>query len=346
MSDQTALLVAVLLLIGNAFFVGAEFAVISARRTQVEPRAAEGSRAARLTLRAMEHVSLMLAAAQFGITMCSLGLGAIAEPAVAHLIEAPLASLGVPASMTHPIAFALALALVVYLHMVLGEMVPKNLAIARPEHTVLVLAPVLYVIARILSPVLRLMNGAGNLVLRMMRVEPQDEVTSAFTADEVAAFVEESRAEGLLDRDAHELLSGALDIGTRTVATVEVSRRELESLPLSATVSDAQAACVRTGFSRFPLMTDDGALVGYVHVKDLLDVDAATAGGPIPRAKVRRLARLTEDMPLDRAIAVMQRAHAHLALVAAPDGTVTGVAMLEDLIEEMIGEVADATRRR
>src|SRR5690606_22585664 len=124
MSDQVALLVAVALLLGNAFFVGAEFAVISVRRTQVEPRAAEGSGAARITLRALENVSLMLAASQLGITMCSLGLGAIAEPAVAHLIEGPLASLGVPEDAVHPIAFAIALSIVVYLHMVLGEMVP------------------------------------------------------------------------------------------------------------------------------------------------------------------------------------------------------------------------------
>lgn len=345
MSDRTALLIAVLLLVGNAFFVGAEFAVISARRTQVEPRAAEGSRAARLTLRAMEHVSLMLAAAQLGITMCSLGLGAIAEPAVAHLIEAPLESLGVPDALVHPIAFAIALALVVYLHMVLGEMVPKNLAIALPERTVLLLAPALYVIARALNPVLRVMNGTGNLVLRLLRVEPQDEVTSAFTAGEVAAFVEESRAHGLLDRDAHELVAGALGIGTLTVGSVEVPLADLVTLPVGATVAEAEEACVRTGFSRFPLTGADGSLVGYVHLKDLIDVPDARTHKPIPRADVRQLARVPQDMPLDRAIGVMQRAHAHLALAVRPDGTVTGVAMLEDVIEEMIGEVADATQR-
>jgi len=154
MIDGWAIAVAVALLAGNAFFVGAEFALIAARRTQIEPRAAEGSRAARLTLRAMERVSLMMAGAQLGITMCSLGLGAIGEPAVAHVLEIPLGALGVSGALLHTIAFAIALAIVVFLHMVLGEMVPKNIAIAGPERSALVLGPALYGVVTVLKPLI------------------------------------------------------------------------------------------------------------------------------------------------------------------------------------------------
>lgn len=344
MSDQVALLVAVALLLGNAFFVGAEFAVISVRRTQIEPRAAAGSGAARITLRAIENVSLMLAASQLGITMCSLGLGAIAEPAVAHIIEGPLASLGVPEGAVHPIAFAIALSLVVYLHMVLGEMVPKNIAIAAPEASALILAPPLYVVATIFKPIVWVMNHTANAVLRMIRVKPVDEVASAFTADEVASFVAQSREEGLLDDHAHELVSGALGIGERTVADVAVPISALEVLPHGATIAEAEAACVRTGFSRFPIYGENG-FEGYVHLKDLLGTPPEDLHRTIEADKIRRLTLLEASTTLDDALAAMQRAGSHLSLVLAPDGAATGVAMLEDLVEEMVGEIVDATQQ-
>ncbi|HSE56059.1 MAG TPA: CNNM domain-containing protein, partial [Nocardioidaceae bacterium] len=201
MSDLTALGLALVLLLGNAFFVGAEFALISSRRTQIEPRAQQGSRRARTTLRAMEQVSLMMAGAQLGITICSLGLGAVGEPAVAHLLEKPFASTGVPEGLLHPVAFAVALTIVVSLHMVIGEMVPKNIALAGPERSALLLGPPLFGIVQVLRPLIWLLNRVANLVLRAIRVEPKDEVTSAFTQEEVSGLVAESRREGLLDEE-------------------------------------------------------------------------------------------------------------------------------------------------
>ncbi|WNB85382.1 hemolysin family protein [Cellulomonas sp. ATA003] len=284
MADATALLVAVLLLAGNAFFVGAEFALISARRTQIEPRAAEGSGAARLTLRAMERVSLMMAGAQLGITMCSLGLGAIAEPAVAHLLEIPLAAIGISGPLLHTVAFTIALAIVVFLHMVLGEMVPKNIAIAGPERSAILLGPVLYGIVLVLKPLIVALNWVANVVLRLLRVDPKDEVASAFTADEVAAFVAESRQEGLLDDDAHTLLTSALSISTEPVSAVVVPLADLVVLPADVTSAQAEATCIRTGFSRFPVTGADGTLQGYLHVKDLLMAPAGTQDQPVPRS--------------------------------------------------------------
>ncbi|WP_298459252.1 hemolysin family protein [uncultured Cellulomonas sp.] len=341
MADGTALLVAVLLLAGNAFFVGAEFALISARRTQIEPRAAGGSRAARLTLRAMERVSLMMAGAQLGITMCSLGLGAIAEPAVAHLLEVPLEAIGVTGALLHTVAFTIALAVVVFLHMVLGEMVPKNIAIAGPERSAILLAPVLLAIVMVLKPLIVALNWLANVVLHALRVEPKDEVTSAFTADEVAAFVAESRQEGLLDDDAHTLLTSALSLTDEPVGAVTVALADLVALPADATPAQAEEACVRTGFSRFPVTGPDGGLAGYVHVKDLLLAPDDVRDLPVPDRHVRPLARLAADTTLDVALSRMQARGAHVALVL--DGeTVVGAAMLEDVVERLVGEVADA----
>ncbi len=343
MIDTTAILIAVALLVGNAFFVGAEFALIATRRTQIEPRAAAGSRPARLTLRAMERVSLMMAGAQLGITMCSLGLGAIGEPAVAHILEIPLAAIGVSGPLLHTIAFVIALAVVVFLHMVLGEMVPKNIAIAGPERSALIMGPILYVIVLVLRPLIVFLNWLANIVLRLIRVEPRDEVASAFTADEVAAFIAESRQEGLLGEGEHQLLSGSLSIGTETVEQVMVPLADLVTLPRDTTPAQAEAEFVRTGYSRFPIADADGPLVGYVHLKDFLGLSADAANRPIDRHVIRPLATIAKDATLEATLAVMQAGGTHFALVVDGENTI-GAAMLEDVVERLIGEVRDAAQ--
>jgi CBS domain containing-hemolysin-like protein len=342
-SNLTAILIGILLLAGNAFFVGAEFALISARRSQIEPLAAAGSRRARTTLRAMERVSLMMACAQLGITACSLGLGAIGEPAVAHLIEPGLAALAVPSPLLHPIAFAIALAIVVCLHMVLGEMVPKNIAIAGPERAALWLGPPLAAVTAVLRPLIVTLNALANGVLRLLRVEPRDEVASAYTVEQVAGLIAESRREGLLDDDEHHLLTGALTLDERTVATVLLAPETLVVVPATATAVQVQAVCARTGFSRFPVADVAGTFIGYLHIKDFLTQDAAAADQPLQRSHIRPFATVRAGDPLRSALATMQAAGAHLATVLDADARPIGLVALEDVLEQLVGEVRDAT---
>ncbi|RMB57771.1 hemolysin family protein [Tessaracoccus antarcticus] len=343
MIDLAPMLVAIVLLAGNAFFVGAEFALIAARRTQIEPTAATGSRAARITLRAMERVSLMMAGAQLGITMCSLGLGAIAEPAVAHALELPLASIGVDGALLHTLAFIIALAIVVFLHMVLGEMVPKNIAIAGPERTALVLAPVLYGIVLVLRPLIVFLNWVANLFLRLVKVSPKDEVASAFTTEEVAAFIAESRQEGLLEDNEHQLLSGSVTMSSERVDSVMLPLSDLVTVPREATAAQVEQEFVRTGYSRFPVSTSDGHLVGYVHLKDFLRLTTEQAHQPLNRLVIRPLATIPREATLEVALKTMQAGGTHFAVVTDSDVPV-GAAMLEDVVERLIGEVSDAAQ--
>jgi CBS domain containing-hemolysin-like protein len=336
-SDGAALGLAIALLLGNAFFVGAEFALISARRSQIEPLAEGGGRRARTTLWAMERVSLMLAGAQLGITICSLGLGAVGEPAIAHLLEGPFAMLGLPEGLLHPIAFACALAIVVYLHMVLGEMVPKNIALAVPERSALILGPALAGIVRILNPVIWLLNAFANAVLRLLRVEPRDEVSSTFTADEVAAMISESRREGLLDLEEHELLTGALQIEQVQAGDLLIRDDDVVSVAAGVTAGEVEDAVARTGFSRFPVRAEDGTLTGYLHIKDVLDLDPDQR---VPQRRIRALPVLAPDATVDDIVETLQDAGSHLGLV--DHGDAVGVVALEDAIEELIGEVVDA----
>ena len=345
MSSGTGLLIGLLLLAGNAFFVGAEFAIMSARRSQIEPLAEQGVRGAKTVIWAMEHVSLMLACAQLGITVCSTGLGVVAEPALAKLVEGPLVALGAPVEASHIVGFVLALAIVVYLHVVVGEMVPKNLAVATPERAALWFGPPLVWISRIASPVIRALNWIANVVLRMVGVEPKDEVASAFTAEEVASIVARSRAEGVLD-DEVGLITGAIEFSEATAGTVMVALEELTTVPMGATPEEIEQAVARMGYSRFPVVDDEGVPVGYLHVKDVLyatTLDQRSA--PVPSWRVRPITVARAQDEVETVLSRMQADGAHLALVSTADGPATGVVFLEDILEELVGEVRDLMQR-
>ncbi len=343
MSDNTAIVLAVLLLAFNAFFVGAEFALISARRARIEPLAAAGSRAAAITLRAMGNVSQMMAGAQLGITICSLGLGAIGEPAVAHTIEPGIEAAGIPHDLLHPIAFTVALTVVVALHVVLGEMVPKNIAIAGPERSALVLAPALVAVVAVLKPFVVSLNAVANAVLRLLRIPPADEVRSTFTRDEVAGFIEESHREGLLDEEEYDLLHGALEFEDRRVERLIIPAYAFSTVARTATCADVESRCAATGFSRFGVR-DDEDLVGYVHVKDVL-AEGRERDLPLPEQSIRPLAQVPVDAQLRHALQLLQAGGSHVAAATDASGRITGVVMLEDVLEELVGEIRDASRR-
>lgn len=341
MSTEAALFIAAAALIGNAFFVGAEFGLISARRSSIELRALKGSRRAKITLSAMERVSFMLAGAQLGVTLCSLILGAVGEPLIAHALERPFHNLGISEAWIHPISFALALIVMVYLHVVIGEMVPKNLALAGPERTALLLTPPLAFIVNAIRPVVSWLNTLANGTLRLVGVTPKDEIASSFTRDEVAGFVEESRREGLLSEDEEHLLSGVLRFDQHTIQSIMMPITALVVAPAQASATDIEQLTARTGFSRFPVRGDDGSLVGYLHLKDILTIDADHYDQPLPVARLRALPQLGERTTLRSALTTMQRSGAHLAQVTTSKGELRGIVALEDVLEELVGTIRD-----
>ncbi|MFI5776444.1 hemolysin family protein [Nocardia sp. NPDC051570] len=351
MGDLFGIVLALLLLAGNAFFVGAEFALITARRDRLEALAAQGKRGATTVIRAGEHLSMMLAAAQLGVTICSLLLGRIAEPAASHLLERPFELLGVPAELLHPIGFTLALAVVVMLHMLLGEMIPKNIALAGPERVALLLVPMLLGWLRLARPLITLYNMGANLTLRALRIEPKDELDATVSTVELAEMIGESRSEGLLDEDEHRRLTQALGTTDRIVADVMVPLAKTRCVPLrgdGTTLGDIETAVAETGFSRYPVRTDDGSLVGYLHVKDVLDKvadDSAGPSTPIPRSDIRPLPTISMGTTLYEALARMRRTSSHLGRVIDSRGNTEGIVALEDLVEEFVGTVRDATHR-
>jgi CBS domain containing-hemolysin-like protein len=343
MNDGLALLLGVLLLLLNAFFVGAEFSLLSSRRDRLEALLAQGVGRARTVIKASQEGSLMLTSAQLGITLCSLGLGRLGEPAVAHQLEVPFAALGIPEPVMHVVAFAIALALVVVLHVLVGEMVPKNLAIAEPERLALWLVPALVGFVKLARPLIALFNMLANAVLRLLRVDPKDELETAYTSAELAELLVESRREGLLDHSEHRRLAQTLSSVEHTVGDVLVPLPDLTTLPGRPTLGDVERAVADTGFSRFPVRGTDGSLVGYLHIKDVLDQAGHDPSTPIAPARVRRLPTVPVDARLDEAMASLRRAGSHLAAAVDTAGTAVGVVTLEDLVEEYVGKVRDGT---
>ncbi|MEO7429621.1 MAG: hemolysin family protein [Acidimicrobiales bacterium] len=343
----TRLGLTLLLLVANGFFVAVEFALIASRRTKLESMAADGSARARMALGAMRQLNLQLAGAQLGITMASLMLGYIAEPTVAGLIEDAIGgAVELPVGLLHTIGFVVALTIVAFLHMVIGEMVPKNIAIAAPERTLLSLALLNRAYVTVFGPLLRVLNALANVGVRLLGVEPRDELATAASAEELAVMLGASRDQGLIEEVAHQLLTGALDLGDRRITTVLVPLHEVVWLPRSATPEEAEALVVSSGHTRL-LVAGTGAddVLGFLHAKDLLTVGEAARNRPLPLGRVRRMLVMAEDTSLDDALLAMQQARIHVAVVNDREGHASGIATLEDVIEALVGDIRDESDR-
>ncbi|WP_406829956.1 hemolysin family protein [Pedococcus sp. KACC 23699] len=340
-----AVWVTVLLLLLNAFFVGAEFAAMAARRSTLEPLASAGSRRAQTCLDALEQMGSLLACAQLGITVCSVLLGAVSEAALHHALEPVVRHLGLPTGVADGAALALALLVVVYLHVVVGEMIPKNLALAGPERAALVLVPVLLFITRVLRPVITVMERLAKSLVRLFGVEPKDEIASTFTVEEVEHILAESHHEGLIEEGQHGLVGAALEFSDKDAVDVAVALGDLVTLPLTASPDDVERLVAKRGFSRYPMVDQTGALAGYLHLKDVLYADDTERSIAVPVKRVRKLATVQAADEVEEVLRTMQRTGAHLARVVDTEGGDIGVVFLEDVIEELVGEVADASQR-
>jgi CBS domain containing-hemolysin-like protein len=291
----------------------------------------------------MENVSLMLACAQLGITVCSLLILLVAEPAIHHLLAVPLETIGLPMEIADVAAFAVALMVVTFLHVTFGEMVPKNISVSVADKAALFLAPPLMFVARLVRPVIVALNWSANHILKLLRIEPKDEVNSTFTLEEVQSIVQESTRHGLVDDDAG-LITGALEFSEHTASDIMVPLDKLVMLRAATTPVEFEKAVSRTGFSRFPMLDDDDMLYGYLHVKDVLSIPDTDYQRPIAESRIRSLANLALGDEIEKAMSVMQRTGSHLARVIGPDGRTQGVLFLEDVIEQLVGEIRDATQ--
>lgn len=346
MSTTTALLVSVLLLVANGFFVAAEFAIIAAKRHRLEERAEEGSRSARAAVEASRELSLMLAGAQLGITLCTLALGALAKPAVAKLLEPLIHTLGVPEFAVHAIAVIIAVSVVVFLHMVVGEMAPKSWAISHPESSAMMLALPFRAFTWVARPVLWVMNEMANLMLRLVGVDPVDSLGNAQTPADLQLLLAQSYEHGVLEDADHQILSGALRLEQQTVAEVMFPAKAAVTVPRSGTAADVERISSESGRSRLFVVEPTGRagqrrIRGIVHVRDAI-LATAQGGAQQPLvAFIQPVASLPTTMPLIDAVQSLRQQRAQLALVRDEDGRVVGMSSMEDILEQILGEFDD-----
>jgi CBS domain containing-hemolysin-like protein len=333
----TALLISLLLLVLNAFFVAAEFALVASKRHRLEVLAERGSAAARAAVRGSRELSLMLAGAQLGITLCTLGLGSLAKPAVAELLTPVFTFVRVPAAAAYVVSVVLAVGIVVFLHMVVGEMAPKSWAIAHPERSAVLLALPFRGFAWVVRPALSLLNAMANGCLRLVGVTPQGELGQVHGPKELQLLIASSKDHGMLAEPEHRVLAGAIDLQSTSLHEVVVPRAQFVAVATTASCAEAESVSRHTGRSRLVVL-EEGIPVGVAHVRDIV---RAAPGQPVTTITIPAV-HLDADLSLLDAVSAMRALHSQLVLVDGPSGAV-GLVTMEDLLERVLGRFDDET---
>jgi CBS domain containing-hemolysin-like protein len=340
-STPLALAIAVGLLLANAFFVAAEFALLASRRSRLQQLELEGHRAAGLAVKAIKRLTLMLAGAQLGITMASIGLGAVAEPALAHLFEDWFHAIGLPERLTDVIGFVIALAIVVLLHMVVGEMAPKSWAISGPERAAMVLVRPFTAFVRFLQPVIWSLNKVANGAVRLVGVHPQEERAMVHGAADLARLLHESVVEGTLRAEEAGLLTRAIQLSGLDAESAMTPRTSIVAVPASASVDAVEDAARRSGHRRLLVHADSGLddVSGVLHLRDVLLLDGGQRRSATAGTLVKPVLAVHERQPLEQVLLDMQAQRNRFAVVVDELGVVAGLVTLEDVLDRLVSQL-------
>ncbi len=346
MNTWTSLFVAVLLVAANGFFVAVEFSLLAARRGRIEEWVEEGRSGASSALAGMRSLNVQLAACQLGITVMSLMLGWLIEPVVGGALENLLGKTALPHGLSTFIGVAVALTLVSFVHMVAGEMVPKSIALAAPERTLAMLAPLHGALTAVVRPLITGLNALGIWGTRLLRVEPADELGQAHTPEELGAMLRASAAGGELDAGDYGLLSGALGFLRVHVSEVMSPRGELVTVPITATLAEAERLVHESGHSRV-LVTDGERVAGFLHAKDLLEVSDRLPTDRLPDNLVRDGLWVAPSETSSEVLLRMRGYRRHVAVVSenGENGPPLGLVTMEDLLEAIVGDIRDESDR-
>ena len=337
------LVVVILLVLANAFFVAAEFALVGARRSKIDQMANQGDRLAKAAQTALKDLDRYISATQLGITLASLGLGWIGEPALAGLVDRFLALFGVtpPAAAVHTVAGVVtAFVIITFLHIVLGELAPKSIALVKAEGVSRTLAIPLMVFARVMSPAITLLNGTANWLMRRLGIAPQSEAQHVHSPDELRLLVMQARAHGTLDETDSAMLAGVFDFHEKKAYDVMRPRTDVTALDIDSTAAEVWKIVRRERYSRYPVYRDTlDDVAGVFLAKDLWLYD-----GQEPfslQAFVRPALYVPSSRPAERVLDDLRKTRAQMAVVLDEYGGTAGIVTMEDLIEEVVGDIAD-----
>ena len=346
LSTALGLIAVVVLVLLNGFFVATEFALVAVRRSRIEQRVAEGNRAAVRVSDALDHLDTYIAATQLGITMASLALGWLGEPALAHLVEPVLAAV-LPADWaaagSHAVAVTIAFTIITALHIVIGELAPKGLALQKPEATSMAVALPVSLFLKVFRPFIYVLNGTGNLVLRLMGLRSGSGEESVHSVEELRYLVRASRVAGVLDRTEEEIAGRALGLGDVHAHNVMVPRTEMVSVPVDIGQSDLLELAGAERHVRFPVYEEtNDHVVGVIYVTDVLAWNRAHPGEPFDvRVAMREPLFVPETIRGDALLAQMREAKVHMAVAVDEFGGVAGLVTLQDVVEHIVGDLPE-----
>ncbi len=334
------ILVVFLLVLANGFFVASEFALVGVRRSRIELLAEGGNGRARLLLALLDNLNAYISATQLGITMASLALGWIGEPVFAHMLEEPLRG-RVSETALHTISFLIAFIIITFLHIVLGELAPKTMALERAERVALAVAWPLHAFYKIFSWPIRVLDWAGTRTVRLFGLHPSSDHAAVYTGEELRHLIAASRKSGHIEADEQKLIDSVFEFSDAEVREAMVPRTQVEALPATATLGEAREAFRASGYSRLPVYRDGlDQIVGVLFRKDL-DMGQVRPETFSPERLARAPFFVTATATLGGALAQLKAARTHLAFVIDEHGGVEGIVTLEDLLEEIVGEIDD-----
>ena len=340
--DWLLLGICVVLIAACGLFGAAEYSLVAVDRAQIEAAARAGDKQAHGVSAALSRLSTQLSGAQVGITITNLAIGFLAEPSISHLLRSPLSAIGLPTSARDGISVAIGMALATVGTMLFGELVPKKIAIARPDGTARRTQAFLRAFSRVVSGPIWLLNGSANALVRLVGVKPQEELRSARTTEELAALAEHSASEGTLDTETATLVQRSVAFGPRTAGEIMTPRVQMQALESTATVVDLIALSAATGFSKFPVIRgSNDNIVGAVHVKQAVTISRRDRESTLIRELMVEMPAVPETLRLDPLLTLLKSGGFQMAAVSDEYGGTAGVVTLEDVVEEIVGEIAD-----
>lgn len=341
--NEWLIVVCVILLIGaNALFVAAEFSMVTVDRSTVERHSETGDRRSRSLLAALRSLSMQLSGAQLGITVTSLVVGFLAEPSIASIVSGPLGSVGVPDAAGKGVSLALAFLIATGAQMIFGELVPKNWAIAEPLKVGRAVAGLQRGFTFVAGPLINMLNGAANAILRRLGIEPQEELASARSPDELASLAARSAKEGTLEPTTARLLTRSIDFGDLLAGDVMTPRPRVTFLDHDELLLTVLRTAASTGHAAFPVLGEDvDDVIGIVHFKHVLAVPVDQRASMRVREIARSLPAVPDTMELDPLLAVVRTSGHQIVLVVDEYGGTAGIVTLEDLVEEIVGDIRD-----
>ena len=335
--------IVVLLVLANGFFVAAEFALVGSRKSKIDQMAAEGDRMSRTVQEALKHLDRYISATQLGITLASLGLGWVGEPALAGLIDRLLAMMGmdIPSGVTHTAAAAItAFAIITFLHIVLGELAPKSVALIMPEAVSRWVALPLVWFAVIMRPFIAVLNGTANAMLKMVGIQPQSEASRVHSPEELRLLVMQAHAHGKLDESDSAMLAGVFDFHEKRARDVMRPRTEIVAIPIRAPEEEVWKVLRSERYSRYPVYEESlDDIIGVFLAKDLWLHDGERSFSL--KDFVRQALYVPDSRPAERVLDDLRKTRAHMAVVLDEYGGTAGILTMEDLVEEVIGDIAD-----